>query len=319
VALTSHPSLRKAEHLRIAAGPGVEHAGATGLDDVHLRQRALPGRDLADVDLTTDLLGARLEAPLVVSAMTGGTPEAEQVNRRLAHAAAEHGIALVLGSGRALLADPELLSTYRSSARPPLLLGNLGVAQLADADSAPRLVELLGADGLSIHLNAIQEAVQPEGQPQFRFAIDRIAATVAQLAPLPVVVKEVGFGMDRADVAALRDIGVAAVEGRRDPAAGAVAEAFAGWGVPTAQAVIEATAVAPDVPIIASGGLRHGVDAARCLALGAVAAGFARPLLVAAQQERAGEALAALVRQLRIAVWAAGAASSADLGTEHLR
>jgi isopentenyl-diphosphate delta-isomerase len=332
VALTSHPSLRKAEHLRIAAGPGVEHAGATGLDDVHLRQRALPGRDLADVDLTTDLLGARLEAPLVVSAMTGGTPEAEQVNRRLAHAAAEHGIALVLGSGRALLADPELLSTYRSSARPPLLLGNLGVAQLADADSAPRLVELLGADGLSIHLNAIQEAVQPEGQPQFRFAIDRIAATVAQLAPLPVVVKEVGFGMDRADVAALRDIGVAAVdvagaggtnwalvEGRRDPAAGAVAEAFAGWGVPTAQAVIEATAVAPDVPIIASGGLRHGVDAARCLALGAVAAGFARPLLVAAQQERAGEALAALVRQLRIAVWAAGAASSAGLGTEHLR
>lgn len=331
-ALASHPSLRKAEHLRIAAGPGVEHAGDSGLDDVHLRHRALPGRDLFEVDLTTDLLGARLAAPLLVSAMTGGTPEAETINRRIAHVAAEHGIALVLGSGRALLDDPDLLSTYRSRSRPPLLLGNLGVAQLADGDSAPRLVELLGADGLAVHLNAIQEAVQPEGQPEFRFAIERIAAAVARLAPLPVVVKEVGFGMDGADVAALRDVGVAAVdvagaggtnwalvEGRRDAAAGAVAQAFAGWGVPTAQALIEARAVAPELPIIASGGLRDGVDAARCLALGAVAVGLARPLLIAAQQERADAAVATLVRQLRIATWAAGAASTADLGTEHLR
>ena len=330
--MASHPSLRKAEHLRIAAGPGVEHAGGSGLDDVHLRHRALPGRDLCDVDLTTDLLGARLAAPLLVSAMTGGTSEAETINRRVAHVAAEHGIALVLGSGRALLDDPDLLSTYRSRSRPPLLLGNLGVAQLADGDSAPRLVELLGADGLVVHLNAIQEAVQPEGQPEFRFAIERIAAAVARLAPLPVVVKEVGFGMDGADVAALRDVGVAAVdvagaggtnwalvEGRRDAAAGAVAQAFAGWGVPTAQALIEARAVAPELPIIASGGLRDGVDAARCLALGAVAAGLARPLLIAAQQERADAAVATLVRQLRIATWAAGAASTADLSTEHLR
>ena len=323
---------RKAEHLRIAAGPGTQHSAGSGLERVQLRHRALPGRDLDDVDLTTDLLGARLAAPLVVSAMTGGTPEAEIVNRRLAGAAAEHGIALVLGSGRALLGDPDLLSTYRCAARPPLLLANLGVVQLTDRDAAPRLVELLGSDGLSIHLNPIQEAVQPEGQPCFGGAIERIAATVAQLHPLPVVVKEVGFGMDGADIAALRDSGVAAidvagsggtnwalVEGLRDPAAGQVAQAFADWGVPTAQALVEARAVAPRLPLIASGGVRDGVDVARCLALGADAVGLARPLLIAAQQGRASAAVAVLVRQLRIATWAAGAARCADLGAEHVR
>ena len=326
------PTARKAEHLRLAAGPGVEHRSGSGLAAVRLRHRALPGRDLAAVGLTTKLLGARLAAPLVVSAMTGGTPEAEAVNRRLARAAAEHGIALVLGSGRALLGDPDLLRTYRSSARPPLLLANLGAVQLADRDAAPRLVDLLGADGLSIHLNPIQEAVQPEGQPHFARVIERIAATVARLAPLPVVVKEVGFGMDGADVAELRDAGVAAVdvagaggtnwalvEGLRDPAAGAVAEGFADWGVPTAEAITQARAAAPALPLIASGGVRDGVDVARCLALGANAAGLARPLLIAAQQERAGEAVAVLVRQLQIATWAAGAAHCGDLGPEHVR
>ena len=328
----AQPSSRKADHLRIAAGPGVGHAAGSGLDDVRLRHRALPGRDLAEVDLATDLLGARLAAPLFVSAMTGGTAESEAINRRLTRAATDHGIALVLGSGRALLRDPALLHTYRSSARPPLLLANLGVAQLADPDAAARLVELLGADGLSIHLNPIQEAVQPEGRPEFGCAIERIAATVARLAPQPVVVKEVGFGMDGADVAALRDAGAAAVdvagaggtnwalvEGRRARTAGAVADAFASWGVSTADALIEARATAPDLPLIASGGVRDGVDVARCLALGASAAGLARPLLLAAQENDVEIALEVLVSQLRIATWAAGAARSADLTGAHLR
>lgn len=331
MALT-HPTSRKAEHLRIAAGPGVSHAAGSGLEGVRLRHRALPGRDLADVDLAVELLGARLAAPLFVSAMTGGTAAAETVNCRLARAAAEHGIALVLGSGRALLDDPTLLHTYRSAARPPLLLANLGVVQLADPDAAVRLVELIDADGLSIHLNPIQEAVQPEGQPHFGRAIERIAGAVRRLAPLPVVVKEVGFGMDAADVVALRDAGVAAidvagaggtnwalVEGRRNPDAGAVAEAFAGWGVPTLEALAAAREVAPELPVIASGGVRDGVDVARCLALGASAAGLARRLLMAAQADHASEEVATLVEQLRIATWAAGAAGAADLGPEHLR
>jgi isopentenyl-diphosphate delta-isomerase len=321
---------RKAAHLRIAAEPGVLHRSGTGLDALRLRHRALPGRDLADVDLGTDLLGARLSAPLLVSAMTGGTDEATLVNDRLARAATDHGVGLALGSGRALLDDPGLLRTYRGPARPPLLLANLGAVALTP-ERAVRLVDMLEADGLSIHLNAIQEAVQPEGEPRFAGVLERIAATVQRLAPLPVVVKEVGFGMDAEDVAELRDAGVAAidvagsggtnwalVEGRRDPRAGTLADAFADWGVPTGDAVLTARAVAPALPVIASGGVRDGVDAAKCLALGATAAGMARPLLIAARDDRAGEAMALAVRQLRVAVWACGAASAAAMDAGRL-
>ncbi len=330
---TEHVGERKAAHLRIAAGPGVLHTTGTGLDAVRLRHRALPGRDLADVDLGTDLLGARLDAPLLVSAMTGGTGEAAEINERLADAACEHGVGLALGSGRALLDDPSLLPTYRPARgdRPPLLLANLGAVALTP-ERAVRLVDLLEADALSVHLNPLQEAVQPEGEPRFEGVAERIAATVERLAPLPVVVKEVGFGMDAEDVRALRAAGVAAVdvagaggtnwalvEGRRDTRAGALAEAFADWGVPTAAAVAEARAAAPGLTIVASGGVMDGVDAAKCLALGADAAAMARPLLLAARDDRASAALAQVVRQLRIAVWACGAASAADLGPEHVR
>ena len=264
--------------------------------------------------------------------MTGGTSEAADINRRLARAAADAGIAVALGSGRALLEDPDLLRTYVCDARPPLLLANLGAAQVrgpAGAARAERLVDLLGADGLVVHLNPLQEALQPEGEPDFSGVLDGIAACVARLAPRPIVVKEVGFGLDGADVALLRDAGVAAVdvagaggtnwaliEGRRG--AGAVAGAFADWGLPTADALRAARAVAPELPAIASGGVRDGVEAAKCLALGATAVGMARPFLVAAQADRTADAVALVLRQLRIAVWLTGAASAAELGPEHL-
>ena len=321
---------RKADHLRIAAGDDVAHRIPSGLDSVRLRHRALPGRDLDSVDLSADLLGTRLAAPLLVSAMTGGTPAAAEVNERLARAAAEHGVGMVLGSGRALLDDPALLPTYCAGARPPLLLANLGAGGLTPA-RAERLVELIGADGLSVHLNPIQEAIQPEGDARFGDALERIEACTAALAPLPVVVKEVGFGMDGRDVVALRRAGVAAVdvagaggtnwaliEGQRDPAAGEVAAAFGDWGVPTARSLTTALASAPGLTVVASGGLRNGVDAAKCLALGAAACGLARPLLVAARSDRATQALDVLVRQLRIAVWACGAGSVAALDAGHL-
>ena len=326
---------RKADHLRIAAGSDVAHTGGTGFERLRLRHRALPERDLARVSLETSLLGARLGAPLVISAMTGGTPEAEEINGRLARAASEHGLALVLGSGRALLDDPSALPTYRSADRPPLLLGNLGAAQVRRPDAperAERLVALLEADGLTVHLNPIQEAVQPEGEPEFEGVAAGIAAVVERLAPLPVVVKEVGFGMDAADAALLRDAGVAAidvagaggtnwalVEGRRDERAGDVASAFADWGVPTADALADALTAAPGLPVIASGGLRDGVDAAKALALGASAAGLARPFLLAARDDETSPVAATLVRQLRVAVWAVGAARVSELSPAHLR
>jgi len=330
-------SERKADHLRIATEPAVQHDGRSGLDGVRLRHRALPGRDLDAVSLRTRLCGRALDAPLVISAMTGGTAEAEAINRRLLRAAAEHRIALVLGSGRRLLQDEAALRTYRPDGgeRPPLLLANLGAAQLAGrggASDAERLVDLLDADGLSVHLNPLQEAVQPEGEPHFAGVLEGITAAVARLAPRPVVVKEVGFGLDFDDVAALRDAGVAAldvagaggtnwalIEGRRDARAGEVAAAFSGWGTPTAEALADARAAAPGLPLIASGGIRDGVDVAKCLALGATAAGLAAPLLAAAQADRAGDAIAVLIRQLRIATWLAGAPSAQELGREHLR
>ena len=331
------PDARKADHLRLAADSGVSHHGDTGLDAIRLRHRALPERDLASVSLRTLLLGRALQAPLLVSAMTGGSEQSATINARLARAATEHGIALVLGSGRRLLDDPSLLHTYLppGAPRPPLLLANLGAAQIRGREgawAAEKLVHLLGADGLSIHLNPIQEAVQPEGEADFSGVLDGIATAVARIAPLPVVVKEVGFGMDMEDVAALHGAGVAAidvagaggtnwalVEGRRDTRAGGIAAAFAGWGVPTAEAIADARTAAPGVPLIASGGLRDGVDVARCLALGATAAGMARRFLIAAQADRVGESISTIVEQLRIATWAAGAASAQELGRRHLR
>jgi isopentenyl-diphosphate delta-isomerase len=173
--------------------------------------------------------------------------------------------------------------------------------------------------------------VQPEGQPRFAGAGEAIARVVERLAPLPVVAKEVGFGLDAADVAELVEAGVAAVdvagaggtnwalvEGRRDPAAGAVAAAFADWGVGTRDAIAAAVRAGRGRPVIGSGGVRDGVEAAKCLALGASAVGFARPLLQAAQADRAGEALDVLLAQLRIATWAAGAPDVTSLGPRHL-
>jgi isopentenyl-diphosphate delta-isomerase len=327
---------RKSEHLRIAAGAGVEHRAGPGLAEVRLRHRALPERDLNDVGLETHILGRALRAPLMVSAMTGGTPEAATINRRLVAAARRHGLALTFGSGRQLLDDPELLRTYRPDRdeRPPLLLANLGASQVRGhdgADRAERIVELLGADGLSVHLNPLQEAIQPEGQAAFDGVLAGVAAAVARLAPAPVVVKEVGFGLSGPDVAALREAGVAAVdvagaggtnwalvEGFRDDRAAGLAAAFSDWGLTTAEAIEAAGDAAPGLPVIASGGLRDGVDCAKCLALGAVLAGMARPLLLAARADRVDDVLSTVVRQLQIAAWLTGAASSSELGREHL-
>lgn len=327
---------RKDDHLRIAAGDAALHSAGTGLERHRLVHRALPGRNLAEVDLTTTLLGRTLQAPIVISAMTGGTAKAGLVNERLAAAAATHGVGLALGSGRALLRDPRLLETYVGTVRPPLLIANIGAPQLLDphgVDEADRLLSLLGADAIAVHCNPLQEAIQPEGQTEFSGLFERIATLCERIAPVPVVVKEVGFGMSPADVEQLIHAGVAAVdvagsggtnwalvEGQRDPRASDVAAAFHGWGVPTAQAVIGAVVKARGrVDVIASGGLRDGVEGATCLALGASAVGFARELLLAAQADRADHAVGVLTEQLRIATWLTGAPASRELSATHLQ
>jgi isopentenyl-diphosphate delta-isomerase len=326
---------RKDEHLTFAARPEATHRLGSGIERYRIRHRALPGRDLADVDLTTMFLGHSLRAPLLVSSMTGGTANARTVNERLARAATEAGLAMALGSGRAALADEGVVNTFRVEPRPPLLLANLGAVQLrrgltpADAE---RLVDLLGTDGLILHLNAIQEAIQPGGDTLFGGLGELIAAVVERLKPRPVIAKEVGFGLSPEDVRILLEAGVAAidvagaggtnwanVEGMRDARAGQVAAAFADWGWPTEVSIRAARAVAPpSVPLIASGGIRDGVDSAIALALGATVVGLARPMLLAALDDRATEVAGVLVEQLQIATWAAGVARPSDLTEAHV-
>ncbi len=332
---------RKRDHLRLSLDADVGFASlTTGLEAVRVMPRALPERDLEAVDLSLSLWGRTLSAPLLISCMTGGVSEAGPVNRALAAAAQRHGVALGLGSGRALLegGDPATFAVL-DVAPDVLVLANLGAVQLRTygVDECRRLLDACAADVLVLHANAVQEAVQPGGDTTFAGLIERIAV-VCEALDRPVVVKEVGFGLAPADVSALAAAGVAGVdvagaggtnwarvEGLRDDRAGAVAAAFADWGLPTADAIRGARAAldsagADDVVLVGSGGLRHGVDALKALCLGADVAGVARGLLAAgaAGADAATAAVGVLCEQLRVAAWAAGAGGVGDLGPELL-
>lgn len=338
LAAASPTSRRKAEHLEHALRADVLHRRGSGLERLELVHRAIPGRDLADVSLSCTLLGARLDAPLVISSMTGGTPEAATINRRLSEAAAACGVALALGSGRALLEQERMLPTFFDHdrwPRPPLLIANLGAMQIRGEDGpeqALRLVRLLDANALYLHLNPLQEAIQPEGDTRFGGVVAAIARVVRAVDPLPVVVKEVGFGLHPSDVEQLVQAGVAAIdvagsggtnwallEGMRAESARATAAAFADWGVSTTVSLTEILATGPSVPVIASGGVDNGVDAAKCLCLGASAVGIARALLASAREDRARECLTTVVRQLHIATWMTGVARVGALVRSNVR
>jgi isopentenyl-diphosphate delta-isomerase len=266
--------------------------------------------------------------------MTGGTQRAKAINRNLAMAAERHGVALGLGSQRAALADPALLSTYavRDVAPDVLLFANLGAVQLnygVVADDVRRLVSDVAADGLYLHFNPLQEALQPGGDTDFRDLLPKIAALTKRL-DVPVIAKSVGSGISVPTARRLLDAGVAAidvagaggtswarVEGKRsgDARREELAETFAGWGYPTAEATVALRAAFAQTPIIASGGIRSGVDVAKAVAIGADLAGIARPLLEPATRSAAAvsEALALLIAGLRIAMFASGSRTLADL------
>ncbi|HEY5426958.1 MAG TPA: hypothetical protein VIJ77_10435, partial [Candidatus Tumulicola sp.] len=213
----SHTPSRKADHLRINVERDVTAKGVvTGFDAYAFDHQALPECDLAGVDLTVPLLGRDLAAPLIVSCMTGGTPEAGRINQTLARVAQTYGLAMGLGSGRALIESPATFDSFAVRAQAPdvLLFANLGAVQLNKGytvDDCRRLVELLRADVLVLHLNPLQEALQPEGDTCFGGLLEKIAGVCRQLE-FPVVVKEVGWGIAPGEVRALFDAGVAAVD-----------------------------------------------------------------------------------------------------------
>src|SRR5579872_1101330 len=295
---------RKAEHIRVNLEEDVLSKGVgNGFDEYRFEHCALPEIDLVSVDTTTKLFNRQLAGPILISCMTGGTETARPINRVLARVAQELGFAMGLGSGRALLEHPELIDTFdvRSMAPDVLLFANLGAVQLTKgygAEHCRRLVSLLRADALVLHLNPLQEALQNEGDTNFSGLLSKIGDMCAQLE-VPVVVKEVGWGLAPDVVRALLDSGVAAVdvagaggtswsEVERHRTAEAwrkgAAAAFAGWGIPTAVSLREARRVAPEALIFASGGLRDGIDAAKAIALGADLVGMAGPFLRAAAQ-----------------------------------
>jgi isopentenyl-diphosphate Delta-isomerase len=337
---TGHPR-RKADHIRIALEEDVGFGAlSTGLERFRFVHQALPELDLADVDTSAELLGRRVGAPIVISCMTGGLERGREINRRLAVAAQAAGLAMGVGSQRAALADPELAATFqvRELAPDVPLMANLGVAQLRRPGAVARCrraVAMLSADALVLHANPLQEALQPEGTPQFAGLLERIGEVAAAL-DVPVVVKEVGWGISEATARALAEAGVAGVDAAgaggtswseverhriADPAMAAAAASFREWGIPTADAVVGCRRAFPDGLVIASGGLRSGVDAAKCLALGADAAAFAAPLLRAAVagEEVLADELRRLAAELRIVMFCVGAATVPDLrATPHL-
>jgi isopentenyl-diphosphate delta-isomerase len=280
------------------------------------------------------LLGKRLAAPLVISSMTGGTPEAASMNHRLAEAAQDAGIGMGLGSQRAAVEDPSLAETYRVRHLAPdiLLLANLGAVQLNhgyDVEECRAVVEMVEADALILHLNPLQEALQPNGNTNFAGLLPKIEA-VCRALTVPVVVKEVGWGISEQVARWLAEAGVAAVD-----VAGAggiswsqvemhraetessrlVAEAFADWGIPTADSLLMALQGAPELPAIASGGVRDGIEIAKAVALGAAACGVGGPFLHAASESTAAVMglIHVLLDQLRVAMFAAGARDIAML------
>ncbi len=325
---TDHPR-RKADHIRISLEEDVSFEQVTaGFERYRFVHCALPEIALEDVDTSLHFLGKPLRAPLLIASMTGGTAQGGEINRRLARAAQETGIGMGLGSLRAALEDPAVADTYqvRDVAPDILLLANLGAVQLNygyTVDHCRWAVEMVGADGLVLHLNPLQEALQPEGQTDFSDLLRKIEQ-VCRALEVPVIVKEVGAGIS-ADVARrLVEAGVAAVD-----VAGAggtswsqvemyraqndlqrtVAAAFRDWGIPTAEAIRQVREALPHLPLIASGGVRDGIQVAKAIALGANVCGVARPFLAAAAEsaERVVEAATVIITQLRVAMFAVGA------------
>jgi len=325
---------RKADHIRINLEENVRSGLSTGLEHYRFDHRALPELDLEAIDLAQTLFGKRLLAPILVSSMTGGTDEAATLNRRLAGAAQQAGIAMGVGSQRAALETPALAATFQVRREAPdiLLFANLGAVQLNyqyGVEHCRRAVEMIEADALILHFNALQEAVQPEGDTRFAGLLKKVEA-VCKALPAPVIAKEVGWGFSREDARRLAEAGVAAIDvagaggtswsqvemyRARNESQRRLAAAFADWGIPTAEAIQHARQAAPGVIIFASGGLRNGVDIAKCLALGASLGGMAGPFLKAAaqSQEAAVQLMAELRREIQVCMFAAGAGSLAAL------
>jgi isopentenyl-diphosphate delta-isomerase len=325
---------RKADHIRINLEEEVRSGLTTGLQRYHFVHQALPELDLADVDLSLTVFEKMLRAPLLISSMTGGTGQARQINQALATAAQETGIAMGLGSQRAAIEQPDLAATFRVRQVAPdiLLFANLGAVQLNygyGVEQCQMAVDMIEADALILHLNALQEAVQPEGDTDFSGLLQKIE-TVCRSLSVPVIAKEVGWGISKRAARQLAEAGVAAIDvagaggtswtqvemhRAKNESEARLAAAFIDWGIPTAESILNVKESAPDVAIFASGGLRDGLDIAKCIALGATLGGMASPFLKAAVRsiEDTIQAINEIRRQMQVCMFATGAGDLENL------
>lgn len=327
---------RKADHIRINLNEDVNfHRLTNGFERYHFVHQALPELDLAEVETGVTLFGKRLAAPILVSSMTGGTERAGLINQRLAEAVQERKLALGVGSQRAALEDSAAAASFvvRRYAPDALIFANLGAVQLNygyGVDECRRAVEMVGADALILHLNPLQEVLQPEGDTNWRGVLAGIEQVCRRL-DVPVIAKEVGWGISQQTARRLIEAGISAidvagaggtswseVEKHRAPTERLrrLAGAFREWGLPTAttlaQTIAARTEAGSNIPVFASGGIRTGQEIAKAVALGADLVGLAGPFLkrVMESTQAVVDEMELLEAEMRIAMFAAG---SADL------
>ncbi|MFH1705481.1 MAG: type 2 isopentenyl-diphosphate Delta-isomerase [Patescibacteria group bacterium] len=320
---------KKAEHIRICLEREVE-SGATGFERFRFIHNALPEIDFRKIDTSTEFLGKKLLAPIMISSMTGGTPEGGRINQNLAKAAQKTKIALALGSQRIAIESPRLASTFkvRKYAKDIVILANIGAVQLNygfGLKECQRAIKMIGADGIIFHLNPLQEAIQTEGDKNLSKLNGKIKS-IAQKLNYPIIVKEVGGGISYQTAKKLNQAGIkiidvagwggtnwAIIEGLRSKNK-EIGQIFSNWGIPTMESIIQCKKI-KGLQIIASGGIRTGIDIAKAISLGANLAGLAKPFLEPGlkSSKAVEDKINSLIYQLKIAMFCVGARNITQL------
>ena len=330
---------RKLDHIKINLEKDVRSALTTGLENYHFTHEALPELDLERVDTSLSLFNKKLAAPILISSMTGGSDEAGTINLRLAEAAQTVGVAMGVGSQRVAIEHPEQAATFQVRRVAPdiLLFANLGAVQLNHGygiDQCREAVEMIQADALILHLNPLQEAAQKAGDTNFAGLAKKIEE-VCKKIEVPVIAKEVGWGISERTAKLLANCGVSAIDvagaggtswsqvemhRASDEFTRELAATFVGWGIPTAESILNVKKAVPDMTVFASGGIKDGLDIAKCIALGATLGGMAGNFLKAAavSSEKAIETMKLTKKQIEVTMFAAGVAKVEGLKVEKL-
>lgn len=330
---------RKADHIKINLEKDVRSALTTGLENYHFIHEALPELDLAQIDTGLSLFGKELSAPILISSMTGGTSDAEAINLRLAEAAQEMKIAMGVGSQRAAIENLDQAKTFQVRRVAPdiLLFANLGAVQLNygyGLEQCRLAVDMIEADALILHFNPLQEAVQDAGDTNFAGLAKQIEEICKQME-VPVIAKEVGWGISERTAKRLADCGVSAIDvagaggtswsqvemyRAPDEFTRQLAATFVGWGIPTADSILNVKKAAPPMTVFASGGIKDGLDIAKAIALGATLGGMAGQFLKAAaiSTKSAVQMMKLTKRQIEVTMFAAGVGSLEGLNLEKM-